>query len=84
MASRLLPRIWALGERLWSNGPSYSKASSKAGMDVWMPYYPTLRAKTSQYMDRGVGVLPANTEYCFVNEEQEKMCDYWIADFYDN
>jgi len=47
MAARLLPRIWALGERLWSNPSTAPQANTKAGMEVWMPYYPTLRAKTN-------------------------------------
>lgn len=45
MASRLLPRIWAIGERTWNNPATAESAASLAGAEIWMEYLPTIREK---------------------------------------
>jgi len=69
IGEKLLPRIWAIAEKLWSNPPSAPKAASLEGAKIWVEYLPTIRAKTSQYISWHLPVRPLNTEYCFVNDE---------------
>jgi len=84
MAAKLLPRIWAIGERTWENPPTAAKAASLAGAQIWIDYLPTMRAKTNQYIDWGYGVRPINTEYCSVNEKQGEICNHWTMSFYES
>jgi hypothetical protein len=69
IGAKLLPRIWAIGEKLWNNPRSAPKAASLEGAEIWVEYLPTIRYKTQQYIDWSLPVRPLNTEYCFINEE---------------
>jgi len=46
MGAKLLPRIWAIGERLWANPETAADAATLAGAKIWINYLPTIRAKT--------------------------------------
>ncbi len=35
MNARIFPRIWAVSERLWTNGPSSHNAGSPVGAEIW-------------------------------------------------
>lgn len=46
MAVDLLPRIWASGERSWSNPESCDDPNTLEGFNIWHPYIGTLRERT--------------------------------------
>jgi len=46
MGAKLLPRIWAIGERLWHNPQTAADAATLEGAKIWSNYLPTIRAKT--------------------------------------
>jgi hypothetical protein len=83
MAAKLLPRIWAIGERTWSDPATADNAATLAGAEIWIEYLPTIRAKTQQYIDWHIAVRPVNTEYCFVNDHQAEVCNHWTMTFYE-
>lgn len=84
MAAKLLPRIWAIGERTWHNPATAKNAATLAGAQIWIDYLPTIRTKEQNYINKNVGVRPSNTEYCYVNDDQAEICNHWTMSFYES